>query len=189
MVEKLVGLPVASGDALLEALRELERRFSQNAAVLPQSEEPRDLWAGVFFRIGDIELLAPLEEIGEVLELPRDITPIPSTKTWVCGIANNRGSLLPIFDLQAFLLGTSTVRNVKARVLVVRQETFPFGLLVGEVVGIRHFDVSARAQEAPDLDDLLMPWVVGSFAWDEQHYPVFNLHRLSSDETFNLVAA
>jgi twitching motility protein PilI len=178
----------ARSDDLLGALRALERRCADAAARLPQPEEPADLWAGVLFHVGETAFLAPLEEIAEVLDVPREITPVPATKAWFCGIANNRGTLLPIFDLHAFLFGQATSRNPRNRVIVTRQDEFPYGLLVRDLSGIRHFQASVREPAPPSLRDLSGPLIVGSFSADGESYPVFSPRRLGQDTRFNLAA-
>ena len=129
-----------------------------------------------------------MEDIAELLEVPHDITRVPAAKPWVCGVANNRGTLLPIFDLQAFLFGFPTTRNSRNRVLVVRQQQ-PFGLLVGDVVGIRHFETSAYAPDASALNTGLADLLSGSFTVGQERYPVLTLQRLGLDNRFNLASA
>jgi len=179
----------ASGAAFFAALCTLEARCRANAPGLPEREIRSDIWAGVLFDVGDIPLLAPIQEIGEVLEVPREATPIPGAKEWVFGVANNRGTLLPMFDLQAFLAGSATSRNAKNRVLVVRRDEFPVGLLVGGVTGIRHFETSAKTQQLPALPATLIPYVSGAFRRSTDIYPVFSVLRLTQDERFNLAGA
>lgn len=176
------------GDALLAALRSIEDRCREHAVGLPKAEAAAGIWAGVLFRVAERAFVASLAEIGEVLDLPREITRVPATKPWVAGIANNRGTLLPIFDLQAFLFGSATQRNVRNRVLVVRQEEFPFGLLVGEVVGIRHFETSCRG-EMPKIEPGLAALTVGSFRQGDELYPILSAVRLAEDPRFISAAA
>lgn len=184
------GGPVDSdGERLLEALRTLEARFRENAVGLPQREALLDIWAGVLFRTGEGSLLAPLEEIGEVLEVPRDVTAVPATKAWVFGIANNRGTLLPIFDLREFLFGIPTRRSARNRVLVVRRDEFSVGFLVGEVIGIRHFESQTQEARLPELHAGLEPFVVGGFELGADPCPVLSLRRMTLDARFNLAAA
>lgn len=177
------------GTALFAALYALDVRCRANAAGLPEREIRADIWAGVLFDVGNLSLLAPLDEIGEVLEVPREATPIPGAKEWVFGVANNRGTLLPMFDLQAFLAGSATSRSAKNRVLVVRRGEFPVGLLVGGVTGIRHFEANAKTLQLPDLPATLVPYVSGGFKRSTDVYPVFSVLRLTQDERFNLAGA
>jgi twitching motility protein PilI len=175
-----------SSEQLFEVLRALDVRLREHAAGLPQNEALGNLWSGLLFRIAELSLLAPLGEIGEVLHVPREVTAVPATKDWVFGIANNRGTLLPVFDLCAFLLGAPASRNVRNRVLVVRREEFPVGLLVSDVSGIRHFEGAPRTESAPRLPNTLEPHVLGSIGSKSEVYPVVSVRQMTQDARFNL---
>lgn len=181
---------ITGGADLFVAFRELERRCQAHAVGLPQREKPPEIWAGILFRVGQIALLADLQEIAEVLEFPRDITPVPATRPWVRGVANNRGTLLPIFDLRGLLFDAPTARNPKNRVLVVRDVEVPFGLLVSDVTGIRRFDVSAAKKELPAaVHGAIRPLVTGSFQLGAEPCPVFSLRRMAQDDRLGRAAA
>jgi twitching motility protein PilI len=178
-----------SSEDLFAGLSELERRCRRFAVGLPQREKPPEIWAGILFHVGQIPLLAELEEIAEVLELPRDLTPVPATRSWVRGVANNRGTLLPIFDLRGLLFDTPTARSPKSRVLVARGAEVPFGLFVSDVTGIRRFNADAERRDVPDLDGAIKPLVVGSFRLGGEVCPVFSLRRMAEDARFSQAAA
>lgn len=180
---------VASADALFAALSDLDRRCRENAPGLPQREKVPDIWAGILFRVGQIPLLAELGEIAEVLEFPRDATPVPATRTWVRGVANNRGTLLPIFDLRGLLFDVPTTRSPKNRVLVAREAEVPFGLLVGDVTGIRRFHAAAVGPDLPDVHNAIRPLIVGSFLLGSERCPVFSLRRMAQDARLSSAAA
>lgn len=187
MTDDLGGSPATTGgEQLFQAICVLQARCRDNAAGLPQYEAQRNIWGGLLFRVGEISLLAPLEEVSEILEVPRDVTLVPGTKDWVFGIANNRGTLLPMFDLRAFLLGVATKRSGRNRVLVVRREGTPVGLLIGDVAGIRHCNAKSQMRNLPDLPDTLIPFTAGSFTLGECSYPVFSVRQLTLDPKFNL---
>jgi len=177
-----------SGADLLGVLRTLETRCRAHAAGLPRGEPPPEMWHGVLFRVADAALVAPISEIGEVLDVPRAITRIPFTKPWVIGVANHRGTLLPIFDLQAFLFGGATARSARNGVLVIRPGELAFGLLVGEVVGIRHFPAGSQTA-APDLGSDLASLTLGEFALEGQQCPIFSPLRLAANVRFGLAVA
>lgn len=180
---------IAGGDDLFVAFRELERRCREHAVGLPQREKPPEIWAGILFRVGQIALLAELQDIAEVLEFPRDITPVPATRPWVRGVANNRGTLLPIFDLRGLLFDAPTARNPKNRVLVVRDVEVPFGLLVSDVTGIRRFDASTAKKDLPAVHGAIKPLVTGSFLLGAEQCPVFSFRRMAQDDRLSRAAA
>lgn len=175
----------ANAQDLFAALQDLDRRCRENAAGLPRPEAVPAVWSGVVFRIGDYTLIAPLEEIREVQDVPQDIAPVPATKPWVRGIAGSRGTLLTLFDVRAFVFGVPTARHPKNRILVTRQDDLPCGLLVGSVVGMRHFKLAERDSAIPPVADALGPMVVGSFSAGRERYPIFSLSRLMQDARFN----
>ena len=51
---------------------------------------------------GELYLVAR-EEAREVLGVPAPLTRVPGAKSWILGLANVRGQLLPIIDLRAYL--------------------------------------------------------------------------------------
>ena len=173
----------------LALLRDIEQRCQRHAPGLPQTEEVAQVWKGVLFRVAGRLILAPLDQVGQVLNPPADITAIPGTKPWVVGVANNRGTLLPIYDLQGFLTGLPSVAQARNRVLAVRQDELPFGLLVGDVIGIRNFEASARMKKTPILNEAFGPFIVAGFESGGDLFPVFSLERLALDVRFNQTPA
>jgi twitching motility protein PilI len=177
--------PPASGAELFALLAGLDARFRALDTPLPDEAPPVEVWAGVLFRIRERLFLAPLEQIAEVLEPPADITPLPGTKPWVLGVANNRGTLLPIFDFAALVYGGMPARRDSDRILVVRQEESPCGLMVAEAIGIRHFEASSRGSRPPAGSDLLTGFAESTFDLDGVQVPVLAMDRLMADPLLN----
>ena len=170
----------AAGEALFDLIAGLDARVVARAPRLPQQAPPVGRWAGLLFRVSELHLLAALDQIAEVLSVPSDLTALPGTKDWVLGVANNRGTLLPIFDLAALTNGGVPTRRDADRVLVVRQEGAPCGLVVSEVIGIRHLVVSQRLAAAPAGLGVLGPLVQAAFPLAGGVVPVIALERLLS---------
>lgn len=172
-------------DDLFPLIAGLDARLRALDTRLPNEAPPVERWAGILFRLRERWFLAPLTEVAEVLEVPAEITPVAGTKPWVLGVANNRGTLLPIFDLASLIFGGAPARRDSDRVLAARQMELPCGLVVSEAVGIRHFEVSARLAAvesgAPSLDG----FVDAAFAMDHGPVPVLCLERLLADPLLN----
>ena len=64
---------------------------------------------------------------------------MPGAKTWIKGLANVRGQLLPIIDLRQFLGSGVTPLTRNTRIVVVNHREIPAGLMVDEVLGFRRF--------------------------------------------------
>lgn len=168
-------------------LRELERRSLGQAAGLPRQREVREMWHGIGFRLGGVNLVAPLAQVREVL-VPQPLSRVPGTKQWVAGIANVRGTLLPVFDLHAFLGRPAAPRGRHTRTLVVAHRIAGAGLIVEAVAGLRHFSEEERCADLADLPDALRPYLAGGFRQGGQIWGIFDLHRLVEDPGFMQIA-
>jgi twitching motility protein PilI len=171
----------ATGAALFDLIAGADARLRAVATRLPQEAPPVPRWAGVLFRVGGRSLLAPLAQVVEVLAVPGDLTPLPGTPDWVLGIANNRGTLLPIFDLTVLTGGGAAVRRSAERVLVVREQDLPCGLVATEVSGIRRLVAAQWAPEVPADLGVLRPFAQGAFPFGGVPVPVIALDRLLAD--------
>jgi len=130
-------------------LKDLEVAAKTHAAPLPSGPAAEPEWQGMGFQVGGVRLVAPLDDIGEVISLPR-ITGVPRVSEWLLGIANVRGRLIPIVDLHVFLAMPPTQPVSRWRVLVVEDGDLVAGLLVEQLLGMQYF--SERASEPAQLD-------------------------------------
>ncbi len=168
---------------LLQTLNELCRA---NAFDLPKLEEKVSSWSGVVFKLHGEKYLAPLEEVAEILDVPM-LTRVPGAKSWVRGIANVRGTLLPIMDLQGFLYNRPN-KNRNQRLLVINRGDFLSSIVVDDVLGLQHFEDFERSQELPEIDTEVEPYIEDSFSRGDQVWPVFKLSALAEDIDFLQVA-
>lgn len=172
----------------LALLRKIQRESIERAPGLPQEVQAAVLWSGVGFRLEDIQLVAPLDQVLEVLPCP-DMTWVPGTKTWVKGVANVRGNLITIVDLPEYFGKPPVFKDDRARLLVINMPGLHAGLLVNEVLGLRHFDEDTERQKLPGVDDPVMTHVNGAFLRDNVLWGVFDIQTLAESATFRHVAA
>ena len=168
-------------------LASIEQRCRKYAAGLPQKEKLQRRWEGVMFYVGNERLVCPLSDVIEILNFPAAVTKVPGTKPWMLGISNNRGSLIPIIDLQLFLIGRRTERSRRNRVLVFNLWTGATGVLVGEMVGMRHFSKD-KSTGKDSLSVRFDRYVQYGFDQDGETWPVFNLSVLAEDPAFQIAA-
>jgi len=166
-----------------DVLLAIERRCRDNASGLPASEAAEQEWVGVGFRIGDNRLIAAMDEVKEILDLP-ECTAVPGVKSWVVGVANVRGSLLPVLDMKGFLLGEDIEQRHKGRVIVIDYKGFDTGLVVEEIYGMRHFRAKDETREVPGINDRVMPYVKKAYKQESECWPVFSFIEMSRDERF-----
>ncbi len=173
--------------AIVSLLAELEARSRERAAGLPQQELIQSFWEGVMFYVGDNRLVAPLSAVKEILNYPTTLTRVPGTKPWMLGVANVRGTLIPVIDLQLFLIGRKTKRGRRSRVLVFSLGDSFTSILVGEMVGMRHF-ARETAREMAANRNKFEKYVRFEFDQDGMTWPVFSLHALAEDPAFRIAA-
>lgn len=173
---------------LFTLLQSLEQRGRDHRAELPAQEELRQEWVGVGFRLGSRRFVAAMDEVSEILTCPQ-LSRIPHTKNWVKGIANVRGTLLPIMDLSGYLGRRLLTMTRLSRVIVVQHEGVSAGLLVDEVLGMRHFFEEERADVPGDVDEALLPYVRSSFAREDGAWLVMSMRALAVHPQFLKVAS
>lgn len=87
----------------------------------------------VVFKLGNEEYGLHIDQIKEVVITPT-ITRMPQTPAYVKGVANIRGNVIAIFDLEdRFQLTRSAAPQTNKYTLVVESEDVKMGLLVNEV--------------------------------------------------------
>jgi twitching motility protein PilI len=168
-----------------DLLLDIERKSQRHAAGLPAQTGEKQDWTGILFRLKGTELLAPMEQVAEIVSMP-DVARVPGVKPWVLGIANMRGNLLPVADLQGYLYGENVPSSEwkQGSLLVLRQGDMYAGLLVDAVLGMKHYWREDQVEELPALDAALRPYVETSFSRMGEHYGVFALGKLAASEEF-----
>jgi len=86
----------------------------------------------VVFKLGQEEYGLQIDQIKEVVITP-NITRMPQTATFVRGVANIRGNVIAIFDLEDRFNLTRSQNSGNKYTLVVESEDIKLGLLVNDV--------------------------------------------------------
>jgi twitching motility protein PilI len=171
-------------DRPFELLKELEKRSrAVNAGNVPETSAGQE-WVGVAFRMGGETFLVAREETREVLGYPGVVTRIPGAKSWVKGLANVRGQLLPMLDLRQFLGSGATASGRNTRIIVVNHRDIPAGLMVDEVLGFRRFAETEFNAEAPPTVIRCDSFLAGAFRRGGEVWPVLSLKSLVESQSF-----
>jgi twitching motility protein PilI len=171
-------------DRPFELLKELEKRSrTVTTGNAPEASAGRE-WVGVACRMGGETFLIARGETREVLGYPAVITRIPGAKSWVKGLANVRGSLLPMLDLRQFLGSGATTPGRNTRVVIANHREIPAGLIVDEVLGFRRFAESEFNAEAPPTVVRFESYLAGAFRRGGEVWPVLSLKTLVESQSF-----
>ena len=171
-------------DRPFELLKELEKR-SRNLAPgsAPETAAGQE-WVGVAFRMGGETFLVGREETREVLGYPAAVTRIPGAKSWVKGLANIRGQLMPMLDLRQFLGSGATTAGRNTRIVIVNHREIPAGLMVDEVLGFRRFTEPEFNAEPPPTVIRCESYLAGAFRRGGEVWPVLSLKSLVESQSF-----
>ena len=164
-------------------LLEIAERSRQRTLGLPLDGKAVEYWSGIGFTLDGQYFLAAMGEVSEVLAVPR-YTHVPGVKTWMKGIANVRGRLLPVMDMLGYFNRVSSLQEHRRRLLVIDQGDIFSGLVVDEVLGMQHFPVQNYSSEVAGVHRELQPFVQGAFWREETEWAVFSLARLVEDPGF-----
>jgi len=171
----------------IDLLVKLEKKSLKAAKGLPQQKAVEATWSGISFRVGDLNMVTPLDQVNEILHYPA-LTIFPGSKSWIKGVANVRGTLLAVTDLNHFLGNAPTQVVNKSRILVYRREELAIGLLVNSVSGMKHFTDGEKVTAVSKFDESVRHYVLGAYKQGGEESLVFNMNALVEDPSFFRVA-
>lgn len=155
-------------------LNAMQLRLNEQMGQRRQS----DRWIGLGFRVKEHWYVVPQNEIKEVIQ-PPDLTRVPGARSWLLGLANVRGSLLPVIDLGKAHGDAHSEITAATRVLIHGSDRNPSGLLVDEVAGFRAF--SPQEQRIELLENADSAWsegLIGAFVSEGSQWLALSFDRL-----------
>ena len=169
-------------------LADYEQRSLVHVAGLPEQLDAPGLWRGVGYRVGQRRLASGFDEVVEIMPLPL-VSHVPGSLPWMLGVANVRGTLLPVVDLKQFLEGERTVLHESQRVLVVRQPGGDVAVTIDELYGQRSF-VDGQGIELDAVSEGRYAYFIDrAYRINDQDWGVFSLDRLARTPEFRQAAA
>jgi purine-binding chemotaxis protein CheW len=160
---------------------EVSRILRERAALLARRESSAmraaDALELLEFRLAGERYAVETRFVSEVHPL-RDLTPLPGTPSFIRGIVNLRGRILPVYDLKKFFgLPEQGVTDLH-RIIVADGGDFEIGLLADVVLGVRELSRAALSPPLPTLSAIAMEYLEGVSA---DRLVVLDLARVLSD--------
>jgi purine-binding chemotaxis protein CheW len=134
---------VRTGDAASQILRDRARALARPPDEAPESSDALTL---LEFALGAERYAMEIAHVAEVLPM-RDLTPVPCTPSFVLGVTNYRGQILPVLDFRRLLGASGQPGGEEGRIVVTDAGRMRFGILADSVSGVRQ--VAARAIAPP----------------------------------------
>lgn len=148
-------------------------------------EESKQL---IIFRLGDEEFGVDILQVREIEKLDQDVTRVPKAPSFVEGVINLRGEIVPIVDLrQRFSLTVQAV-GAETRVIIVEINENLVGMIVDSVAEVLHVNLSA-IESAPQITKGVDAYFLSGVAKIEDRLIILlDLERtLSPEETQQLL--
>jgi twitching motility protein PilI len=164
-------------------LQEYDQRCRKHAQGLPTDAKVVDDWVGIGFKVAGKRLIAPMSEVAEILP-PPEIVRVPGVLRWVKGMANIRGNLMPVLDMNNFLNSQAIYKRSDSRVLIIDRYGVVAALLVEEVFGLRRFKPDMRKELDTSGSGALEPYLDGAFNDDQNEWFIFSVDKLVQHEQF-----
>jgi len=168
---------------LMRILAEMEQQAPSGDPGMLLRDEGNRLWDGLAYSIAGVRVVTAMGEVREMLPYPDRLTRVPGVQEWMQGLANIRGNLLPVVDLQLFLGAKGVVPGKAARMLIIRMRGIECGILVPAVHGMRHFEEAQRLPNAR-MKGMLGRYVFDAFSEGSGIWPVFSISALTADPMF-----
>jgi purine-binding chemotaxis protein CheW len=148
--------------------------MSMTDSVTPTASARRELIA---FRIADQEFCVDIMQVREIRGWTT-ATPLPRTPSYIKGVINLRGAVLPIVDLGARLGLNTSEPSARHVIMVVSVAGRTLGLLVEAVSDIINMS-DDMVQPTPDVAcDTVKTFVKGLFAIDGRMISLISLDRV-----------
>jgi chemotaxis signal transduction protein len=135
--------------------------------------------AHVVFRLAGRVMAIPLAAVSEIARPPR-VTRLPHVPAWVLGIANLRGDIVSILDLEGFFSGKSGKTSHEQRMLALRPagDEVRTAVLVDSVDGIQAFEDARVSRVTRGYDAEVAPYARGLYQLEEELAVVLDAERL-----------
>ncbi len=176
--------PVSPPSHPFDVLLRLDQRIRERTPVKETGAQLSEIRGRLALRLAGWNLLFSMDDVAEIIPVPRIITRVPGVKRWLLGIANLRGKVISVSDLRDFLIDRPTTRLPGSQIVVLRSGEWDYGLLVDEIIGMRHFGSQHRLSSLDELEANLRPYVIEAFLNENLHWLAFNTVKLLTDQRF-----
>jgi purine-binding chemotaxis protein CheW len=124
-------------EALQEALALAPRRGEEDSMGAKAEQQGEGAQAEdeqlVVFRLADEEYGVAIDSVQEIIRMPESITHLPKAASFLAGIVNVRGAVLPIIDFRSRFGLTAVPRNDRQRIVVLSIDGTRTGFIVDSV--------------------------------------------------------
>lgn len=134
----------------------------------------------ICFKLGAEEYGFDIMQIKEIMRYQK-ITPIPKAASFIEGVINLRGMVIPVIDLRKrFELPVDV--NIKCRIIIAQVETKIVGLIIDDVTDIVTLPKTSILPSPKTVKGVEVEYLDGMADMERGLLPVLNLNRLLTAE-------
>jgi purine-binding chemotaxis protein CheW len=140
-------------NSICEALDETadpDQANSMSVSAAAMSEHVDDEEQFVVFRVADEEYGVPIEAVQEIIRIPDQLTRVPKAPSFVEGVVNLRGAVLPVIDQRRRFCLPDIPHNDRQRIMVFTIQGVRTGFIVDSVSEVLKISMS-QISSAPDV--------------------------------------
>ncbi len=136
-------------DALGE-VAEPESKKEMNGTTETTTRQIDDEEQYVVFHVADEEYGVPIDVVQEIVRIPDQLTRVPKTPTFIEGVVNLRGAVLPVIDQRRRFSLPDMPRNDRQRIMVFMIRGVRTGFIVDSVSEVLKI-LRSQISSAPDV--------------------------------------
>lgn len=156
-------------------------RSGEITLTQPDAKEMRQEVQLACFKVGSESYALDIMRIKEIIR-PQKLTPIPKAPSFIEGVINLRGAVIPVADLRKRFDQPISEENRKSRVVICSLAGKIIGLLVDEVTEVKRY---GRHEIAPAPQFIKGPeadYFLGVARRDDDLIMLINLEKVLSTE-------
>lgn len=145
------------------------------------SQNTNDQVQFLTFTVGNEEYGIDIMKIREIKGWTQS-TRLPNSPTYMCGVINLRGAIIPIFDLRARFEMGNTEADQKNVIIILSVGERIIGILVDTVSDILNA-LSSAIKPAPNMDiDVHKQFIEGLISHEERMVVLLDIDKLFDDQ-------
>lgn len=121
----------------------MQQDAALSAANETQDREDSDVQETIqlcIFNLADRLFCLRIGDVREILEDAEIITPVPTTPSFLRGVINLRGDIVPIVDIRNILQLPVKERTRESRIMILNIKNSRIGILVDAITEVRHIE-------------------------------------------------
>lgn len=131
----------------------------------------------VGFKLGDEEYAVDILKILEIIRLV-EITSVPRMDSFVLGVMNLRGKVIPVIDLRVRFNLAKSDFDKRTRTIVVKFEKENIGFIVDEVTEVARINKSMVEPTPPLVGSIGQEYILGICKYDDRLIILLDIDRV-----------